>query len=97
MIVEATLSKYLGVICTRCKERIPVSSKSARLYEESKLDAGTTQPAQDVKVYAFALRCKACSAEGMYDLSAIQEFEGVPRKRASPITNQTSRQRRTRP
>jgi hypothetical protein len=95
MIVEATLSKYLGVICTRCKERIPVSSKSARLYEESKLD-DTTQPAQDLKVYAFALRCKACSAEGMYDLSAIQEFEGVPRNRASPITNQTSRQRRTR-
>lgn len=90
MIQEAAQT-YPGVLCSHCKATTPVSSKTARLYEELK----QVNP-DDSKPRAFTLRCKACNSEGVYDVKVIQEFEGTPRKRASPITNQTLKRRHTR-
>lgn len=81
MIQEITQSHYLGVLCSRCEERIPVPRRAAVLYEE--LKRGAVSDGQDVKSRAFTLRCKACNEEGIYENKEIQEFEGIPRVRAS--------------
>ena len=94
MIQEATQSSYLGVICSRCKAQTPISARTAGLYKTAKGDE--TPGAHDHQPRAFALRCKACNAEGLYDFGAIQDFEGEPRDRASSIKNRTVRRRRTR-
>jgi hypothetical protein len=86
MIQEITQSHYLGVLCSRCEERIPVPRRAAVLYEE--LKRGEVSENQDVKSRAFTLRCKACNEEGVYEIKETQEFEGIPRARASK-TQQT--------
>jgi L-lactate utilization protein LutB len=93
MIQEAT-QHYLGVACSRCKAPIPVSPKSAKLYEE--LQKETSEASHTAKPHAFALRCKSCAAESIYSVGAIQQFEGAPVARQSAITNRTLRKRRTR-
>jgi len=80
MIQEMTRAHYLGVLCSRCNERIPVPTKTALLYEE--LKQGEVSDSQDTKSRAFTLRCKACNEEGVYAVKEIQEFEGSPRVRA---------------
>ncbi len=79
MIQEITQIHYLGVLCSRCKERIPVPKRAAALYEELKhREAGSDQ---DTKSRAFTLRCKACDEESVYGIEEIREFEGSPRVR----------------
>ena len=85
MIQEITQSHYLGVPCSRCEERIPVPRWAAVLYEE--LKRGEVSEGQDVKSRAFTLRCKACNEEGVYQIKEVQEFEGMPRVRASKAEN----------
>jgi L-lactate utilization protein LutB len=81
MIQEITRSNYLGVLCSRCNERIPVPRKTAELHEE--LKHSEVSENQDAKSRAFTLRCKACNEEGVYAVNEIQEFEGLPRVRTS--------------
>ena len=80
MIQEITRSNYLGVLCSRCNERIPVPRKTAELHEE--LKHSEVSENQDAKSRAFTLRCKACDDEGVYAMEAIRELEGMPRARA---------------
>jgi hypothetical protein len=80
MIQEITRSNYLGVLCSRCNERIPVPTKTALLYEEP--GQSKVSNSHDAKSRAFTLRCKACNEEGVYAVKEIQEFEGPPRVRA---------------
>jgi len=79
MIQEMTQAHYLGVLCSRCGERIAAPKKVAALYEE--LKNGETSESQDSISRAFTLRCKACNEEGVYPMEAIREFEGTPRAR----------------
>jgi len=88
MIQEMTRAHYLGVLCSRCNERISVPRKTAELYEE--LKQGEVSDSQDTKSRAFTLRCKACNEEGVYAVNEIQEFEGPPRVRASNSRRATS-------
>jgi hypothetical protein len=81
MIQEITRSNYLGFLCSRCNERIPVPTKTALLYEE--LGQSEESDSPGAKSRAFTLRCKACHEEGVYAVKEIQEFEGPPRGRAS--------------
>jgi ribosomal protein S27E len=81
VIQEITQSHYLGVLCSRCEERIPVPRRAAVLYEE--LKRGEVSDGQEVKSRAFTLRCKACNEEGVYEIKEMQEFEGTPRARTS--------------
>ena len=57
MIQEIVQARYRGVLCSRCKERIPVPKRVSVLYEE--LKHGEATDGQDVKSRAFTLRCKA--------------------------------------
>jgi hypothetical protein len=79
MIQEITRSNYLGVLCSRCNERISVPRKTAELYEE--LKHSEASESQAAKPRAFTLRCKVCNEEGVYAMEAIREFEGPPRVR----------------
>jgi hypothetical protein len=80
MVQELLLTSYLGVCCSRCKERIPVAKRAAALYEDLRRD--DTDDTLDINPRAFALRCKACEEESTYKVQEIQEFEGPPRVRA---------------
>ncbi len=79
MIQEKPRSRYLGVLCFRCKERIPVPIRAAVLYEE--LRHGEVSDGKQERSYAFTLRCKACDEESVYVVEEIGEFEGIPRFR----------------
>jgi L-lactate utilization protein LutB len=79
MIQELTRSHYAGVLCSRCKEAIPVPHRLAALHEELQRDEVTER--QDLKSRAFALRCKACDEESVYGIKEVREFEGSPRVR----------------
>ncbi len=81
MIQEITQNKYPGVLCSRCKEPIPVAKRVAVLYEEIKRDELTDR--EDVKSGAFTLRCRACDEESVYGTEEVREFDGPPRVRTS--------------
>jgi hypothetical protein len=78
---EITQRHYLGVLCSRCKERIPAPKRAAVLYEE--LKHGEVSDSQDARSRAFTLRCRVCDEEGVYGFTEIREFEGPPRVRIS--------------
>jgi hypothetical protein len=80
MIQETTQSKYPGVLCSRCKEPIPVPKRIAVLYDEVKRAKLTDR--EDVKSGAFTLRCKACNEDSVYGTDEIREFDGPPRVRS---------------
>ena len=81
MIRELTQGQYPGVLCSRCKEPVPVPKRVAVLYEEMK--RGELRDREDVKSGAFTLRCKACDGESVYGVEEITEFDGPPRLRTS--------------
>jgi hypothetical protein len=74
VIEEFKKSHFRGVSCSRCRARIPVSAKVARLQEELNLE--NTNAAR-----TFALRCRSCEEEGVYAVANIQDFEGEPEPR----------------
>jgi hypothetical protein len=84
MIQEMTRAHYLGVLCSRCRERIPVTKKTVLLYEE--LKHGEAGEGQELVNRAITLRCKACDEESVYGINEIIEFEGPPRVRTSERT-----------
>jgi hypothetical protein len=88
MIQEITQSHYWGVLCSRCKERIPVPRTTAVLYEE--LKRGEVSEGQDAKSRAFTLRCKVCNEESVYGVKEVLEFEGPPRVRTSERTSSSA-------
>jgi hypothetical protein len=75
MIAEL-IRKYRGVLCSRCREPIPVSGKVASLQDEREYREMQTP-------LAFTLRCRICEEEGVYAMRDIQKFDGEPRARIS--------------
>jgi hypothetical protein len=76
---------YRGVLCTDCKEAIPVPTIVVNLEAESG-DA-------EHSVRVFNLRCRACEKEQLYRTTEIIELDGTPRvrTRARPSPAATSR------
>jgi hypothetical protein len=75
-MIDQLIRKYSGVLCSRCAEPIPVSTRIARSQGEPEL--ADAQAAQ-----AFTLRCRACDEESIYAARDIRTFDGEPRARAS--------------
>jgi hypothetical protein len=72
--VKATAQHYFGVLCSRCKAKIPVPPRIATQQLTSKSD-------QDIQPRGFSVRCKVCNEEDVYGVNQIQEFQGPPRTR----------------
>jgi hypothetical protein len=81
MIQEITQSRYLGVLCSRCQERIPVTKRAAALY--LRLQQGTLSDTEELSTTAFTIRCKACDEESVFGVDKVREFEGPARTRRS--------------
>ena len=70
------MKSYRGVLCVRCRERIPVSAKVASLQDELKcMITNLTR--------TIIARCKLCECENIYSIADVQAFDGEPRKRIS--------------
>jgi hypothetical protein len=75
MIQEATLPHYAAVACKVCREPIPVPKIVTQM--DSLIGARDSDAGQQERV--LHLRCRACSAEKLYQSSQIVEVEGEPR------------------
>jgi hypothetical protein len=73
MIAELIRS-YRGVLCSRCRQPIPVSAKIASLQDEHE-HRETQAP------HAFTLRCRFCEEEGIYAIGDVRILDGEPRLR----------------
>jgi hypothetical protein len=76
MTQEATLKHYRGVLCSFCRQPIPLPGIVERLVNgetDSSSSRGRT----------FNLRCRACEREKRYRMGEVAEFDGSPRTRSS--------------
>jgi hypothetical protein len=73
MIAELTKT-YCAVLCSRCNEPIPVSTRVASLQDEIEHREANVP-------HTFACRCKPCEYESVYAISDVQRFDGEPRGR----------------
>ena len=78
MIAE-TKQQYRGVLCTHCRQPIPLSP-SAELKEKKFKEQG---PSDLGELFSVTLRCRACYGEGIYTQSDVIDLDGTPRKRSS--------------
>jgi hypothetical protein len=74
MISEAIEKCYLGVLCSRCEEPIPIPTRVVSLQNE-------IENKQTNVLFGFTLRCRLCEYEAVYLISEIQKFDGEPRSR----------------
>jgi len=75
MITEL-MKSYRAVLCSRCNEPIPASSRVVSLLDEIE-HIDTNVP------HKFIARCKLCGYESVYAISDVQRFDGEPRNRNS--------------
>jgi hypothetical protein len=72
MIAETTKELYSGVLCSRCKEPIPIPERVVSLQNEIENRATNL-------LFGFTVRCRLCENEGVYLINEIQKFDGEPR------------------
>jgi hypothetical protein len=74
MVDQAKITNFRGVLCSRCKEPIPVSAVVLGLLDEIEHKPSSVSR-------CFSLRCKRCGEEGVYSPGDTRNFEGEPRVR----------------
>ena len=72
-MIQVLKQSYRGVLCTCCRQAIPVPAIVMNM------EADSSDSEQTVRV--FNLRCRACEKEQPYRSTDIVEFEGTPRVR----------------
>ena len=73
-MIAALAKGYQGVCCLRCREPVPVSARVTSFQDE--LENGKTNVP-----HTFIARCKLCGHEDVYLVTAVEKFDGEPRKR----------------
>ncbi len=67
---------YRGVLCTSCRQPIPLPAIVNSLEGSSGNSEASSRPER-----VFSLRCRACGREMPYRSAEIVELEGTPRRR----------------
>ncbi|MGH9714091.1 MAG: hypothetical protein ACRD5M_12410 [Candidatus Acidiferrales bacterium] len=80
MIQEAK-QHYRGVLCTRCRQPIPIPATVSRQASEASEKELSAKESLGPRV--FTLRCRACGEEALYSETKIIDCEGTPRTRIS--------------
>jgi hypothetical protein len=66
---------YRGVLCRKCNEPIPVSSKVGDRHDAFEYNETDTPG-------GFVARCRVCEHESVYSIRDVKTFDGEPRKRS---------------
>jgi len=77
MVQESQEQRYRGVLCSCCRQPIPLPAIVARI------EAASAAPQGEEGVRVFSLRCRACEKEMPYRLSEAVEIQGAPRSRVT--------------
>lgn len=80
MTQESISQRYRGVLCRCCKQNIPVPAFV--VIREAKRNEQGQDNEPEPSGYVFALRCRACEREYLYQSSDIMDFQGTPRPRS---------------
>ena len=81
MIQEVNEKHYSGVLCSCCRQPIPLPAIVVRM------QTGSENPESITGDRVFSLRCRACEREMPYRTSQVLEIEGAPRSRVSRATD----------
>ncbi len=77
MVQESKEQRYRGVLCSCCRQPIPLPAIILRM----ELASADTHGAGGYRV--FSLRCRVCEREMPYRASEAIEIEGAPRSRVT--------------
>jgi hypothetical protein len=77
MMQELKEQHYNGVLCSCCRQPIPLPAIIVRM------QIGFYDPQGKQGDRVFSLRCRACEREMPYRASQVLQIEGTPRSRAS--------------
>ena len=77
MVQEFKEQRYRGVLCSCCRQPIPLPAIIARM------EVAPVEEQGEAGDRVFSLRCRACEREMPYRASEIIEIAGTPRPRGS--------------
>ena len=77
MMVQELKERYRGVLCSCCRQPIPLPAIITRM----ELASSEGQDGEGDRV--FSLRCRACEREMPYRASQFLEIQGTPRSRVT--------------
>ena len=72
---------YRGVLCTHCRQPIPLSPSAAR--QDARFGGEQLSAVDQFVVRVFTLRCRVCHGEGHYTPLSVVDCEGTPRTRGA--------------
>lgn len=79
MVQEKRQESYRGVLCSFCRQPIPLPAIVARA-EEARNGPGADRAFDGVE-RSFHIRCRACEKEASYHSRDVVDVEGAPRLR----------------
>lgn len=79
-MVTGARQHYRGVLCTYCREPIPLSPSAEQKVRE--FDEHGPSGLDQFALRSVTLRCRACHCEGLYTHSDVIDCDGSPRKRS---------------
>jgi len=77
MVQDQKLERYRGVLCSFCRQPIPLPAIVAGARTGAHQDSS-----QEHTSKSFHIRCRACEKEASYRAAEIADFEGAPRARS---------------
>lgn len=80
MVQEKKQDRYRGVLCSFCRQPIPLPSVATRLNGQT-AGALTGESSFDGAERCYHIRCRVCEKEASYRSSEAIELEGAPRLR----------------
>jgi hypothetical protein len=80
MVLEKNQDHYRGVLCSFCRQPIPLPAIVNRWGAEAQ-GAAASEGAIEAAERSFHIRCRCCEKEASYRSSDVVEVQGAPRLR----------------